>query len=77
MYAHRRNVGIGRNAFGELDGCDSERPDIRFEAVARFFDDFWSHPKRSPDDRFALGERVVQLGGDAEVGELRNALFCE
>lgn len=71
------DVGVGRNAFGELDGGDPERPDVRFEAVARFFDDFGGHPEGSADDRFALGVRVVQLGGDAEVRELRNALFGE
>ena len=48
-----------------------------FSVVGDFLDDFGSHPEGSADDRFALGVRVVQLGGDAEVRELRNALFGE
>lgn len=76
-YAHGVDVAVGRVAVGEFDGGDAERPDICLPVVAGFLEDFGSHPEGSTDDGFPLRHGVVQLDGDAEIGQLRNRVVCE
>ena len=79
---HRR---VGRNAFRQLDCCDSERPNIRLEInnktrcyqriVLLFLNDLWSHPKGSSNERFSLLCFITQLNRHSKVSQLGNSTF--
>ena len=55
---------------GQLDGGNSQGPDVSLVTVAVLLDDLGGHPEGGPDEGVALGLDVCELGGTAEVGKL-------
>ena len=70
----RAQVVVRRLTLRHLDGRDPEGPHVCPSIVLAVAHDLGRHPVRGADHRHALRRRRIQLQGDAQVGELHDAV---
>lgn len=63
-------VSVRRFTHGQLNGGDTEAPDVCLEVVTALLDDFWAHPVGCANERVFLCHCGGQLAGHAKVGQL-------
>lgn len=68
-HLHGMQVSIGRLAHGQLDGSNTQAPDISLEIVATLLDDFWTHPVGCAYKGVLFGHGGSELTRDTKVSE--------
>lgn len=73
--SHRMEFRVRGLPFGELDGRDAQRPDVRFAVVARLLYHLRRHPERCTDKRVPLARRIRQLSRHTYISGGRDFVY--